>query len=123
MGYKRTHTAELGRRSACALQNISVCNANNTDMTDIIWNFDMLDVGYTCNVSTSVNLTFLDYESTDGHISSYEKDIRLCPVESCASCNRFLFRDQVVHLTKLNDVANCLIISENCSLCRSCHNN
>lgn len=54
----------------------------------------MLDVDLVCNLTTSIDLTFLDYALN----KNFENAIRLTPVKSCYCCNRFLYDEQVYFL-------------------------
>jgi hypothetical protein len=58
---------------------------------------DMVGVSLVCNVSTTVNMTFIDYVVHSNHNASFEQFVREKPVQYCKCCNRFLFRDQVVY--------------------------
>ena len=83
----------------------------------------MLDVGFVCNVSTAIDLAYIDYETCNHHVEMYEKNIRLKPEFCCRSCNRFLFKDQVIISKKENQVTKLLSFNfTSCvELCCTCY--
>ncbi len=73
-----------------------------------------------CNVSTTVNMTFIDYVVHSNHNASFEQFIREKPVQYWKCCNRFLFRDQVVYFRKINNATRSLDILPADNLCETC---
>lgn len=63
----------------------------------------MLGVSLVCNVSTAVNMIFIDYVVQSNHNDSFEDFIREKPVQYSKCCNIFLFRDQVVYFRNINN--------------------
>jgi hypothetical protein len=127
-GQKRRNQFRNKQMPTLFAENFDAQNHNNTivlecDGVQFSGNDSfMLPVGLVCNVSTSVNLTFLNYEQDGRHNVGYEQAVRLCPIHTCKSCNRFLYADQVVHLITCTEVSTILDVNESSELCRTCKN-
>jgi len=80
---------------------------------------DMIGVLLVCNVSTTVNMTFIDYIVHSNHNASFEQLIREKPVQYCKCCNRFLFRD-MAYFRNINNATRSLDILPADNLCETC---
>ena len=80
---------------------------------------DMIGVLLVCNVSTAVNMTFIDYIVHSNHNASFEQLIREKPVQYCKCCNRFLFRD-MAYFRNINNATRSLDILPADNLCETC---
>ena len=81
---------------------------------------DMLEVSLVCDVSTTVNLTYIDYIKQSNHNIYYEEFIREKPIYFCKCCNRFLFKDQLVYFKIVNNATKSLDILPADNLCDKC---
>ena len=108
-------------RQECSLSSLDIVNENLQENVASFVEIECTPTGEDINRAMNEHSNFSD-QIMPLHSAKYEEYIRRTPSFSCASCLRFLFKDQTCHLSenKMNDLTALLSIDVSSTLCRTC---